>query len=58
MGAAIMLDDTSPEQCVEILVNFSAGGLGKTVWVNVDGVCRYRITCVKVPIIVEDNTKE
>ncbi len=53
-----MLDDTSPEQCVEILVNFSAGGLGKTVWVNVDGVCRYRITCVKVPIIVEDNTKE
>jgi len=54
-----MIDIYEPEKGVEILVNTSVGSkYSTTVWVNVDGICKLRITNVRkdaLAVVVEGN---
>lgn len=44
-----MIDITTPD-VVEIQVRFD----GKVVWINVDGICRFRACQIKTVIIQDD----
>lgn len=44
-----MLEISKPEHGVEIELSDA----GRTLWVNVDGVCRLRISRIAVPVIAK-----
>jgi hypothetical protein len=46
-----MLDEHSARHSVEI--NIDRCPLGDTLWVNVDGICRYRLTNIHAPIKIQ-----
>lgn len=51
-----MLDYTEPE-AVEVLIADGRWTQGPTVWVNVNGVCRFRACRVKVMQLKDDRKK-
>ncbi len=49
-----MLDITAPKDGVEVEINSD----GKTLWVNVDGICRLRVCQIPVLMIVDNRRAE